>query len=267
MGILATGGYHLVFAQLPLLSSFKLEDISSETQKAIGTSVAILVRRNIAQVFFEAGFLGVERLGSQFTRAMHQLGVDIQISGNQFQDNELPKRNANELSEVYQLVFDELHKLIQADLGQGMGDMAFSFGIDLLPWQTREVVSELIISRLDWGSSLGEQVSDARNRTRNVLRRVPLFVTVTDEELDNIANHLKGEKFPAGEVIIQEGEIGDKFYILERGKATVWRLDENQVEQKIDEKGPGQFFGEVALVSSAPRKARPRSPVPGAVQR
>jgi putative peptide zinc metalloprotease protein len=260
--ILATAGYHLVFAQLPQLSSSKLEDIPSETQKAIGTSVAILVRRLIAQVFFEAGFLGVERLGSQFTQSMHQLGVDIQISGNQFQDNELPKRSANELSEVYQLVFDELHKLLQDDLGQGMGDMAFSYGIDLLPWQTREVVSELIISRLDWGYSLGEQVSDTRDRTRKVLRRVPLFVTVTDEELDNIANHLKGEKFPAGEVIIREGEIGDKFYILERGKATVWRLDENQVEQKIDEKGPGQFFGEVALVSSAPRNATIRAETP-----
>jgi hypothetical protein len=183
--ILAAGGLHLVFAQMPQLSSYTLEDIPSETQKAIGASVAILVRRVIAQVFFESGYLGVDRLGTEFTQAMHQLGVDIQISGNQFQDNELPKRSANELAEVYHLVFDELHRILQRELGRGMGDMAFGFGIDMLPWQTREVVSELIISRLDWGSSLGEQVQDNRNHTRNLLRRVPLFVTVTDEELDH----------------------------------------------------------------------------------
>jgi CRP-like cAMP-binding protein len=260
--LLAAGGLHLVFARLPQLSSYALEDIPSETHKAIGASVAILVRRVIAQVFFESGYLGVDRLGADFTDSMQQLGVEINITGNKFQDNELPKRTANELTEVYTLVFDELHRILQAELGQGMGDNAISYGIDMLPWQTREVVSELIISRLDWGASLGEDVSDTRNHTRNLLRRVPLFVTVTDEELDNIAGHLKLERFPAGEVIIREREIGDKFFILERGKATVWRLDENNVDQKIDEKGPGQYFGEVALVSSAPRNATVRAETP-----
>ncbi|MGW8226978.1 MAG: cyclic nucleotide-binding domain-containing protein [Anaerolineales bacterium] len=260
--LMSAGGLHLVFAQLPQLSSYTIEDIPSETQKAIGTSVAILVRRIIAQVFFETGYLGVKRLGAEFTKSMHQLRVDIQISGNQFQDNELPKRSADELTEVYHTVFDELHHILQGELGRGMANMAFSFGMDLLPWQTREVVNELIISRLDWGTGLGQEVESSRDRRRTWLRRVPLFVTVSDEELDNIASNLKQERFPAGELIIREGEPGDKFYILERGKASVWRFDEDQVERKIDEKGPGQYFGEVALVSSAPRNASVRADTP-----
>jgi putative peptide zinc metalloprotease protein len=262
MLLLAAGVLHLVLARLPQLSSYALEDIPSETQKAIGASVAILVRRIIAQVFFESGYLGMQRLGNQFTNTMHQLGVDINISGNQFQDNELPKRSADELTEVYHIVFDELHRILQHELGRGMGALAFSYGIDLLPWQTREVVAELILSRLDWGLSLGQEVEHGRDRRRNWLRRVPLFVNVTDEELDNIANHLIQERFPAGEVLIREGEPGDKFFILERGKASVWRLDDDQVERKIDEKGPGQYFGEVALVSSAPRNATVRAETP-----
>jgi CRP-like cAMP-binding protein len=260
--LLAAGVLHLVLARLPQLSSYALGDIPSQTQKAIGASVAILVRRIIAQVFFESGYLGMQRLGTEFTNTMHDLGVDINISGNQFQDNELPKRSADELTEVYHIVFDELHRILQHELGRGMGALAFSYGIDLLPWQTREVVAELILSRLDWGVSLGQEVEHSRDRRRNWLRRVPLFVHVTDEELDNIANHLKQERFPAGEVIIREGEPGDKFYILERGKATVWRFDSDQVERKIDEKGPGQYFGEVALVSSAPRNATVRAVTP-----
>ncbi len=260
--IMAAGALHLVYAQLPQLSPYSLDDIPSETHKAIGVSVAIFVKRIITQVFFESGYLGVQRLGSDFTQAMHRLGVDIRITGNKFQDNELPKRTADELSEVYHLVFDELHRILRHELGKGMGTMAFGYGIDLLPWQTREVVSELIISRLDWGLSLGEEVESSRNRMRKLLRRVPLFVTVSDEELDNIANHLKQERFPAGDDIIREGEVGDKFYILERGKASVWRLDQDQVERKIDEKGPGQYFGEVALVSSAPRNATVRADTP-----
>lgn len=259
---MAAGGLHLVFARLPQLSSYALEDIPSETQKAVGASVSILVRRIIAQVFFESGYLGMHRLGTEFTNNMGQLGVDIHISGNQFQDNELPKRSADELTEVYNLVFNELHRILQRELGRGMGALAFSYGIDLLPWQTREVLAELILSRLDWGLSLGQEVEDSRDRRRNWLRRVPLFVNVTDEELDNIANNLKQERFPAGEVIIREGDPGDKFYILERGKASVWRIDDDQVERKIDEKGPGQYFGEVALVSNAPRNATVQADTP-----
>jgi putative peptide zinc metalloprotease protein len=262
--LLAAGVLHLVLSQLPQLSSYALEDIPSQTQKAIGASVAILVRRIIAQVFFESGYLGMQRLGTEFTESMHQLGVDINISGNQFQDNELPKRTADELTEVYQIVFEELHRILQQELGRGMGALAFSYGIDLLPWQTREVVAELILSRLDWGLSLGQEVEHSRDRRRTWLRRVPLFVNVTDEELDNIANHLVQERFPAGVAIIREGEPGDKFYILERGKASVWRVDSDQVERKIDEKGPGQYFGEVALVSSAPRNATVRADTPAA---
>ena len=86
--LLAAGGLHLVFANLPQLSSYALDDIPSETHKAIGASVAILVRRVIAQVFFESGYLGVDRLGAEFTGSMQQMGVDISITGNKFQDNE-----------------------------------------------------------------------------------------------------------------------------------------------------------------------------------
>ena len=260
--LLAAGGLHLVFSRLPQLSAYSLDEIPSETLRAIGASVAILVRRIIAQVFFESGHTGVHRLGGEFTTSMRRQGVDIQITGNKFQDNELPKRKVDELTEVYHLAFDELHEILQRELGRGMGALAFSYGIDLLPWQTREVVAELILSRLDWGIDLGQDVESGRDRRRNMLRRVPLFVSVSDEELDNIANHLKQERFPAGEVIIREGDAGDKFYILERGKASVWRIDDDLVERKIAEKGPGQFFGEVALVSDAPRNATVRADTP-----
>jgi putative peptide zinc metalloprotease protein len=260
--LLAAGALHLVYARLPQLSSYALEDIPSETHQAIGASVAILVRRVIAQVYFEFGRKGVYRLGNEFSALMQKQGVDISITGNKFQDDELPKRTVDELTEVYSLLFDELHQILRRELGRQMGSLVFSYGIDLLPWQTKEIVSEVILSRLDWGLSLGEDMEAGKDRQRNMLKRVPLFVTVSNEELDNIANHLKEERVPAGEAFIREGEEGDKFYIIERGKVSVWQTDEDGIEQLVDELGPGQYCGEVALVSNAPRNATVRADTP-----
>ena len=99
--------------------------------------------------FDNVGYPGIRKLGKVFNNTMQKLGVDINIEVNQFQDNELPRRSVDELTEVYSTVFDELHGILLHELGRGMGHLAFSFGIDLLPWQTREVVAELILSRLD----------------------------------------------------------------------------------------------------------------------
>ena len=66
--------------------------------------------------------------------------------------------------------------------------------------------------------------------------------------------HFKTEHFPAGRVIVYEGDRGDRFYILVRGKATVTKAN-------IDGDNPdtlgilqdGDFFGEIALLKDTPR--------------
>ena len=63
-------------------------------------------------------------------------------------------------------------------------------------------------------------------------------------------------------VILRQGDPGDKFYIVEHGKATVWQTGVDGIERKVDEKGAGQYFGEVALVSQAPRNATVRAETP-----
>ena len=259
---LIAGALHLVYARLPELSAYETESIHSQTQKAIADSVAIIVRRIIAQVFFESGWPGVAFLGRDFSAAMRRNGIALSIQVNKFYDQELPKRSAAELTEVYGLAFDELHILLCRELGREMGSLTFGYGIDLLPWQNREVVVEVILSRRTWGLTLSQEMRDLQTEHRKFLKRVPLFVPCSDEELDRVAAVLKRERFAVGEVILHQGDPGDKFYIVEHGKATVWQTGDDGIEREVDEKGPGQYFGEVALVSDAPRNATVRSETP-----
>jgi CRP-like cAMP-binding protein len=259
---LVAGALHLVYACLPELSSSEAAGIYSQTQKAIGVSVANIVRRVIAQVYFESGWPGITLLGKDFSEAMQELGVALSIEVNQFRDQELPRRSAAELTEVYGLAFDELHRLVCRELGNELGTLAFGYGIDLVPWQNREIVVEVILSRRTWGRALNKELMDVQDERRKLLKRVPLFVSCSAEELDVVSAALRRERFARNEVILRQGDPGDEFYIIEHGRVTVWQTDDEGIERKVDELGAGQYFGEVALVSQAPRNATVRAETP-----
>jgi putative peptide zinc metalloprotease protein len=260
--LLAAGGLHLLYARLPTLSVQRVGESAARTHAAIGAAASVLVRRLISQVFFESGERGVRLIGQAFSNSMGRAGEDLSIWGNQFLDPQLPERAVDELTEVYGLAFDELHRLVCAELGRGMGTLAFGYGIDLLSWQDREVVTELILSRRSWGLSLKQKVVDSKANRLKILRRVPLFVDLSPLELDRVARSLKTERFSAGETVIRQDEPGDKFYIVERGNVTVWKTGPDGVEEKQAKLGPGQYFGEMALVTHAPRNAAVRAETP-----
>jgi putative peptide zinc metalloprotease protein len=262
MMLIAAGMLHMVFARLPELSPYDRDKIFSQTGKAIGASVSIIVRRVITQIYFESGWRGVELLGNKFFERMKGQGVDISISENKFYDQELPVRTPDELTEIYGTVFDELHLLVCQELGDGMGTISFGYGIDFLPWQNREIMVDVIFSRLAWGASLTHNIQQVQSSYRALLKRVPLFITCTDDELDKVADYLTVERYSAGERIMNQGELGDKFYIVEHGIATVWQLGSDGVERQVDKKGPGEYFGEVGLVTHAPRNATVRAETP-----
>jgi len=83
------------------------------------------------------------------------------------------------------------------------------------------------------------------------LRRVPLFAELGDDELQCVADAVKEVEAPAGQLLVQPGTAGSGMFFIAEGTAVV--------ETKRDEieLGPGQFFGELALMSEdATRTAR-----------
>jgi putative peptide zinc metalloprotease protein len=260
--LVVSGGMHLLFARLPDLTRQDVGDFSSHTQTTIGRSVPVLVRRIVSQVFFESGFSGVDALGEAFNRDMTASGLELAIDGNQFVDHELKRRTAAELPDIYGSAFDSLYRFLTRELGQESGRLTFGYGIDLLPWQNREIISEFILSRVQWGLSLKEEIAGQQESLRAFLKRVPLFRTCTDDELDIVAERLVPEQFAVGDVILTEGERGDKFYLVEKGRLSVWQQNDEQMDTLVDEKAGGQFFGELALVSDRPRNATVKAETP-----
>jgi CRP-like cAMP-binding protein len=89
------------------------------------------------------------------------------------------------------------------------------------------------------------------------LRRVPLFAGLGDDELSRIAGAANEVEVPAEQVLVQPGTAGTGMFVISEGTAVV--------ETKRDhvELGPGQFFGELALISEdSKRTARVRAKTP-----
>jgi hypothetical protein len=66
-------------------------------------------------------------------------------------------------------------------------------------------------------------------------------------------------RFRPGEVIFRQGDHGDLVYTIVRGEVEVIREEENGDERLLARMGPGEYFGEMALISDAPRTATVRA--------
>ncbi len=82
------------------------------------------------------------------------------------------------------------------------------------------------------------------------LRQVPTFAELSKKQLSQISSLMTRIERPAGTVLIAEGKVGHEFFIVLEGKVEVRHGD-----QVLATRGPGDFFGEIALLDNRPRTA------------
>ena len=85
-----------------------------------------------------------------------------------------------------------------------------------------------------------------------MLMRCELFRHLTPRSLTEMADHLQSESFGPNEIVIREGDPGDKFYLIRQGRVSVRRGPQGH---EVAVLGEGDFFGEIALLEDKPRNA------------
>lgn len=86
--------------------------------------------------------------------------------------------------------------------------------------------------------------------SRDLLRKVPLFESFDDAELDRLAGEFFERRYRPGETIAGEGDSGRSFFVIEDGDVSV-----SVRGTAVGRLGPGSNFGEIALIDKQTRSA------------
>lgn len=99
------------------------------------------------------------------------------------------------------------------------------------------------LGRLEAGAPVAE-------REYGLLRGVPFCAPLPITTVENLVRELVPVEVRAGEAVVSEGEPGDRFYVIAEGHL---RVTVRGVERRVE--GPGESFGEIALLRDVPRSA------------
>jgi sigma-B regulation protein RsbU (phosphoserine phosphatase) len=83
----------------------------------------------------------------------------------------------------------------------------------------------------------------------SIIRRVPLFATLPEAELSALASSLRERHYPEHTVLFEEGEFGDRFFIVVEGEIAIIKAKASPNERVICIRGPGEFVGEMSLLN------------------
>ncbi|KAF2087654.1 camp-dependent protein kinase A regulatory subunit [Saccharata proteae CBS 121410] len=137
--------------------------------------------------------------------------------------------------------------------GGSFGELALMYNAPRAATVTSNKPSTLwALDRVTFRRILMDSAFQRRRMYEGFLEEVPLLASLTPYERSKIADALETRKFPAGTTIIQEGDVGENFFILESGEAEVFKRG---VEHHVKTYAKGDYFGELALLNDAPRAA------------
>jgi len=90
---------------------------------------------------------------------------------------------------------------------------------------------------------------------KNLLKKINLFSSLTDDELEEIEKICVRETYAKDTIMFFEGDPGNKCYVIVKGEVRISKMIPNIGEEALAVLKPGDYFGEMALIDNFPRSA------------
>eukprot|EP00123_Amoebidium_parasiticum_P013631 comp22068_c2_seq1/m.32138 comp22068_c2_seq1/g.32138 ORF comp22068_c2_seq1/g.32138 comp22068_c2_seq1/m.32138 type:complete len:355 (-) comp22068_c2_seq1:787-1851(-) len=143
-------------------------------------------------------------------------------------------------------------KVVELGPGDSFGELALMYSQPRAATVKARTEAVLwAVDRVTFRRILMDTTSRKRRKYESFLEKVPLLESLTKPERVKVADALESVEFD-DEPIVEQGDVGQNFYIIEDGKAIVTKDESDEV---LNELGPGDYFGEIALLTDQPRAA------------
>lgn len=118
-----------------------------------------------------------------------------------------------------------------------------------------EIQDQLAALYAEQGIASGEESEGPFGGKNLAWSVIPLFSDFKKEELVRLMQKIQARRFPKGEFVCREGEVGDSLYVISRGSVGIFREDPKRGKILLNTLKEGDFFGEFAFFSQARRTA------------
>lgn len=140
--------------------------------------------------------------------------------------------------------------------GDSFGELALLYGAPrAASCLARGAVKLWALDRISFKRILMKTTLDVRTVNKSFLEMVPLFGSLDEYELLSISDALHEERFEDSQVVLTEGEAGDKFFLIKDGCCNVTKRQSDGNIKEVKRLTNGQYFGELALLTDKPRQA------------
>jgi CRP-like cAMP-binding protein len=93
----------------------------------------------------------------------------------------------------------------------------------------------------------------------SILSASPLFEMLSPQELEDVAELSRPRRYGVGQIIFEEGELGDSLYVIASGEIEVLRRNSSGDQKPIAVLRAAEFFGEMSLIDKEYRSATVRA--------
>lgn len=147
-------------------------------------------------------------------------------------------------------------KVCEAKKGDAFGELALLYGLPRAATCKASKPSEV------WclgGQTFRMMLITAENtkmkKYHDFLGKVEIFKPLNRYETNQLSDMLEAETFTKDAQVIKQGEMGDRFYLVEKGELECRMKEGDGPELTVKTYTAGNYFGEVSLICSVPRKA------------
>ncbi|KAI9291299.1 camp-dependent protein kinase regulatory subunit [Neoconidiobolus thromboides FSU 785] len=153
-------------------------------------------------------------------------------------------------------IFVNDKKVVEVSQGGSFGELALMYNTPRAA--TVKAISDGVLWAVD-RSTFRKIVTTNTFRKRRLyesfLRTVPLLSSLQLNEIAKISDALEPVNFCKDDIIIEQGSMGDYFYMIESGEIRVVKTNESGEQIELPNLKVGDYFGELALLNDSPRMA------------